>query len=70
MSQLELLSLGRMARRLGVTQAWLKDEADAGRVPCVRAGRRFLFAADAVVKALAIRAGAEDGAPEHVGGAA
>ena len=52
-----ILPLGRMARRLGVTQSWLK--AEAGRVPCVRADRRFLFAPDAVERAIAERATGE-----------
>lgn len=50
----ELLSLGRMARRLGVTQQWLRDEADAGRVPCLKAGKRHLFNAVAVQERLAV----------------
>lgn len=52
----ELLSLGRMARRLGVTAAWLRAEAEADRVPCLRAGKRYLFAATAVQDALAAKA--------------
>jgi len=52
----DVLSLPRMARRLGITQTWLRAEADAGRVPCLRAGTRYLFAAAAVEKALAERA--------------
>jgi hypothetical protein len=52
----ELLSLSRMARRLGVTQQWLRAEAAAGRVPCLRAGKRILFAAAAVEDALAVLA--------------
>jgi len=62
----ELLNLARMARRIGVTIRWLKDEADAQRVPCLRAGRAYLFLPSAVQKALAIRAAAmlnERGAP-------
>jgi hypothetical protein len=51
-----LLSLSRMARRLGVTQKWLRDEADANRVPCLRANRRLLFAIVAVERALVERA--------------
>lgn len=59
----ELLSLLRMARRLGVTQQWLRAEADAGRVPCLKAGKRYLFNADAVQQALADKAaqGLQDG---------
>ena len=56
----ELLSLARMARRLGVTQDWLRAEADAGRVPCLRAGKRHLFNAAAVQEALAVQAAKQD----------
>ena len=52
----ELLSLVRMARRLGVTQDWLREQADAGKVPCLRAGKRYLFNAVAVQEALAVQA--------------
>lgn len=52
----ELLSLSRMARRLRVTQAWLRDEAIAGKVPCLKAGNRYLFNAVAVQEALASKA--------------
>lgn len=54
----ELLSLARMARRLGVTQDWLRSEADAGRVPCLKADKRYLFNAAAVQDALAAKAAA------------
>ena len=39
----ELLSLSRLSRRLGVTQDWLRSQADAGEVPCLKAGNRYLF---------------------------
>ena len=52
----ELLSLARMARRLGVTQDWLRAEADAGNVPCLRAGKRLLFNAAATQESLAVQA--------------
>ena len=51
-----LLQLGPMARRLRVTTAWLRAEADAGRVPCLRADKRYLFVPAAVEKVLAARA--------------
>jgi hypothetical protein len=51
-----LLPLGLMARRLRVTNAWLRAEADAGRVPCLRAGKRYLFSPEAVERILAERA--------------
>ena len=53
-----LLSLNRMARRLGVTSQWLRRESETGRVPCLRADRKFLYAPAAVEKALAERAAA------------
>ena len=51
-----------MARRLRVTQAWLRDEAEAGRVPHLKAGQRLLFDADAVERVLLDRA--TDGKPQ------
>ena len=54
-----LLPLNRMARRLRVTVAWLRNEADAGRVPCLRAGTRYLFAPEAVERVLTERAANE-----------
>lgn len=52
----ELLALARMARRLGVTQQWLREQAEAGNVPCLRADRRLLFNPVAVQEALAAEA--------------
>jgi hypothetical protein len=52
-----LLPLGPMARRLRVTASWLRAEADAGRVPCLRAGSRYLFAPSVVERVLTERAG-------------
>ena len=58
----ELLTLPRMARRLQVTQTWLKEQAQAGTVPSLAAGRnRYLFNADAVAAALAQKAAGEIG---------
>jgi hypothetical protein len=51
-----LLHLGPMARRLHVPVAWLRAEAEAGRVPCLRAGRAFLFDAEAVEQVIVQRA--------------
>ena len=50
-----VLPLNRMARRLGVTCRWLKNEADLGRLPHVRAESRYLFDIEAVENALAAR---------------
>ena len=51
-----LLSLGAMARRLGVTTKWLRTEAEAGRLPHLKAGERYLFEANTVVSILTKRA--------------
>ena len=45
-----------MARWLRVPVKWLAGEADAGRVPCIRAGKTFLFDPDAVEAVLLKRA--------------
>lgn len=47
----ELLPLRRMAARVGVTGDWLKKQAEAGAIPCLKAGNRWLFRPD-VVKAV------------------
>ena len=50
------LPLRRAAARLGVRVAWLRAEAVAGRVPCLRVGRRLLLNPAAVEDALMKRA--------------
>lgn len=52
----DLLTLSRMARRLGVPKQWLREQAETGRVPCLKAGSRYLFNALAVQEALASKA--------------
>lgn len=52
----DLLSLPRMARRLGVAQGWLREQADSGTIPCLKAGNRYLFEPIAVQKLLAQQA--------------
>jgi excisionase family DNA binding protein len=53
------ISLIPTAKRLGVDAAWLREEAEAGRIPHVQAGRHLLFNIDAVQRVLAERAGRE-----------
>ena len=55
----ELFPLRRMAARLGVTNKWLREQAEAGKVPGLRAGDRWIFAPDATINAVRIMAGAE-----------
>jgi hypothetical protein len=54
-----LLNAHGLAARLRLPAEWLKGEALAGRIPCLRVGRRLLFNADAVEQVLAERAGKE-----------
>jgi len=53
------LVLSAMARRARVPVAWLKAEAEAGRVPCLRAGRVLLFNPTVVLKMLLERAASQ-----------
>lgn len=51
-----LLPIGPMARRLRVTVRWLRAEAEAGRVPHLKAGKVILFNPETVEKVLLERA--------------
>jgi hypothetical protein len=51
----KLLTLNRLSERTGLPTAWLRREADAGHLPCIRAGRLRMFDLAAVLKALAER---------------
>jgi hypothetical protein len=55
-SEYKLLTCGAMARRLGVRTKWLRAEAEAGRLPHVRAGDTLLFEPETVFSILAKRA--------------
>ena len=51
-----LVGLSRLAAELRLPRNWLKQEAQAGRLPCLRVGRRLLFNRVAVEQVLADRA--------------
>lgn len=53
-----------MARRLRVPVRWLRSEAEAGRVPCLRAERAILFDPEAVERVLLERARVMPGAAQ------
>ncbi len=46
------IPLNTLAYSLGLPQAYVKREADAGRIPFVRAGRRRMFNLEQVEQAL------------------
>lgn len=47
-----LQPLRRTARQAGVPTKWLKEQAELGNVPGLRAGTRWLFMPEAVVQAI------------------
>jgi hypothetical protein len=51
-----LRDLANRFKRFGLSIAWLKSEALAGRIPCFRAGRKLLFDPEAVEQSLLQRA--------------
>jgi hypothetical protein len=57
-SRAPLVPLGQMARLLGVKGAWLRGEAEAGRLPHLPAGDTILFNPDLVEQLLFERASA------------
>lgn len=63
-----LATLRGLARELKISIEWLRDEADAGRIPCLRAGRKRLFNVEAVRQALLRRAAREAAPPPKHGG--
>lgn len=52
----EVLNLPKAARRLGVTAKWLRDQAETGAVPSLKAGRQYLFDWESLQAALAYQA--------------
>ncbi len=50
-----ILNERETAGRLGVPVDWLRREAEAGRVPCLRIGKRRHYMLDSVLLALAER---------------
>lgn len=55
-TEVRMLPLGAMARVLHVPAKWLRTEAEAGRIPALRAGSRLVFRPDVVVPLVAERA--------------
>ena len=54
----QLVNIHGLARILGLPVSWLATEAKDGRIPCLHAGGKMLFNAEAVELALAERAAA------------
>ena len=52
----QIVDASQMGRLLRVSPTWLKQEAEAGRLPCVQAGKKVLFHPPTVERVLAQRA--------------
>ena len=52
----DLVNLEELAERLDVPLAWLREEFEAGRIPCLVVGARYRFNPYLVHEALAARA--------------
>jgi hypothetical protein len=48
-----LISIGQLSRKLGISIVWLKAQADKGVLPCINAGGKLLFNFQAVNSKLA-----------------
>jgi hypothetical protein len=57
-----LITIRSMAARLRIPAKWLKQEAQAGRIPCLRAGTAILVSPEAVEAELVRRAAESQGA--------
>ncbi len=68
MNASELTNIHGLAGKLRLPRSWLITEADAGRIPCLRIGRRRLFNVDAVRTVLAKRAARMPTATSRKGG--
>lgn len=56
-----IVDLDGLARKLGLSKAWLKAEAVAGRIPSLKAGHQRIFNLDAVTQAIAKQAATATG---------
>ena len=63
---IKLLSLPALAEALKLPKSWIKAEADAGRIPHLKIGKRYRFNCDAVIDTLAERAARSGKGVRHV----
>ena len=62
-----LLTLNCLAAHMKLPREWLRTEAAAGRIPCLRIGRKLVFSPEAVEKALAKRAAVHKQENDEIG---
>ena len=58
-----ILTLTELARELRLPERWLRAEADAGRIPHLRAEKKYRFNLRAVEESLAARASRMESRP-------
>ena len=63
-----LANLAGIARTFSLPRDWFRQEANAGRIPCIRVGDSYLFNVDAVRTALAVRAAQSEPEARAAGG--
>jgi hypothetical protein len=56
----QLTNISGLSKHFHLPKNWIKAEADSGRIPCLRVGKRYLFNITAVAAALAKRAASND----------
>jgi hypothetical protein len=67
MNDNDLTNLHGLKRALHLPYSWLRREALAGRLPCLKVGRQLRFNVQAVRAALANRAKGKEAAPDRPG---
>ena len=65
MNDRTFIPLHILSQRLGLPAAWLKAEAEAGRIPSLRTARRLMFNAEEVEQALKDRAPRDSEGGDH-----
>jgi hypothetical protein len=49
------VTLNQLSHELNLPAAWLRAQAQAGRIPCLRVGRRLVFDPELVLRVLSQR---------------
>ena len=49
------VTLNQLSHELNLPAAWLRAQAKAGRIPCLRVGRRLVFDPELVLRVLSER---------------
>lgn len=61
----DILTLPQAARRFGLPIGWLKNQVALGHLPCLRAGRTYIFNSRELERLLVERSSSEATSLEH-----